>query len=125
MRPRPRRARAFAASSPRSSASHAQLLEVDRLRRLELCAARALARGRIARVVRRQRRPGDRPRRTGPAPVIPARPSAVVEADWLDPLAVVASFLASPPPELKVVALAEDRANARCGGIGLLLPCDR
>jgi hypothetical protein len=87
----------------------AELREVDRLRRLEACVlAPGLEPGsRVAYVVRAGQLavhrvdPGCDPRArsegAGPAP-------AFLEADRLDELLVVSSFLSAPPPELSLLA---------------------
>ena len=80
--------------------THVRLLELERLRRLDLCVlAPALEPGKLdAYIV------GGRPRlpRAERAGGAPGRPASAIEADSLDQLAVVASFLDSPPPELKI-----------------------
>jgi DNA polymerase III epsilon subunit family exonuclease len=86
----------------------AQLREVDRLRRLQACVlAPGLEPGsRVAYVVRAGRLaahpfdPGCDPR-AGLTDAEPA--SAFLEADRLDELLVVASFLCAPPPELSLL----------------------
>ena len=50
------------------------------------------------------------PRRRRGAGGAPDRPASAIEADSLDQLAVVASFLDSPPPELKIVSVDSTRA---------------
>jgi DNA polymerase III epsilon subunit family exonuclease len=83
----------------------AQLRELDRLRRLELCVVVPSLQpgGRDAytvsagRVTLRRLAPGTDPT------VAPGDPPDSIEADSLDELLVVSSFLASPPPELKVI----------------------
>ncbi len=90
---------------------HVLLREIDRLRRLELCVlAPSLEVGSPecfvvsgGRVTIQANEPGS---------ALPQRTDAFLEADWLDPLAVVASFLTSPPPEMKIVTLVDAAAVA-------------
>ncbi len=89
---------------------HALLVEVDRLRRLELrVLAPSLEAGSLDAFVVSGGRVTSA---NESAPFVRPTPGAVVEADWLDPLAVVSSFLSSPPPELKIVPLGDSAAAA-------------
>ncbi len=90
---------------------HALLREIDRLRRLELCVlAPSLEVGSPECFVVSGGRVSIQANEPGPAP--PTGANGFVAADWLDPLAVVASFLTSPPPELKIVPLGDSASAA-------------
>ncbi len=80
--------------------THARLLELERLRQLDVCVlAPALEPGKLDTYVVSGGRVSLGRRGAGG---VPGRPASAIEADSLDQLAVVASFLDSPPPELKI-----------------------
>ncbi|HEY4348016.1 MAG TPA: exonuclease domain-containing protein [Gaiellaceae bacterium] len=87
-----------------------QLRQVERLRLLELCVlAPSLRHGSVdaylacgGRVAFRHLGPSGT---HSPGPIDPVEPVAVIEADHLDELLVLASFLNAPPPELTLLPL--------------------
>ncbi len=80
--------------------THTRLLELERLRQLDVCLlAPALEPGKLDTYIVSGGRVSLGRRGAGG---VPGRPASAIEADSLDQLDVVASFLDSPPPELKI-----------------------
>ena len=90
---------------------HVRLVELERLRNLSACIlAPALKPGTFDAYVIGGGRIAVRRGEVATAP--PAEAAAVIEADGFDRLAVAASFLDAPPPELKIVPLEGSAAAA-------------